>query len=264
MILDDIIRYRREQLRRDMERISPDEMKKAAENTEYKTVSFKKALSAGGLSLIAEVKKASPSKGLIQPNFEPVRVAREYEKAGASAVSVLTEEHYFQGSIEYLKEIRKNIRIPILRKDFIFDDYQVYEARAAGADAILLIAASLDDSSFAHLYSLAHSLSLDVLSEAHDENEVKRLVSLGADIIGVNNRDLKTFVVSLENSKRLMPLIPEDTVKVCESGLKTADDLRAAAEYGADAVLVGETLMRNGIDDIGSCIDRLLKGDHNG
>lgn len=261
MFLDEIIAKRRIQLEREMSRVSVAEMIRRGENADFGVHSFKNALKADGLSVIAEVKKASPSKGLIQPDFDPVNTARAYERAGARAISCLTEEAYFQGSSEYLAKIRKNVSIPILRKDFIFDPYQIYEAKAIGADAVLLIAAVLDDVNFSKLYKLAHSLGLDVLCEAHDDEEVMRLVSMGCDIIGVNNRDLKTFEVSLQNSKRLRRLIPEGTVMVCESGIKNSDDiLFAANECRADAVLIGETLMRSGVEGIPECMASLLGG----
>ncbi|MGN1103201.1 MAG: indole-3-glycerol phosphate synthase TrpC, partial [Huintestinicola sp.] len=212
------------------------------------------------LSVISEVKKASPSKGLIQPDFDPVKIAVEYEKAGAKAISCLTEEHYFHGSSTYLADIRKSVNIPLLRKDFIFDEYQIYEAKAIGADAVLLIAAMLTDDELKPLYDLAHSLGLDVLCEAHDDEEVLRLVRMGCDIIGVNNRDLKTFRVDIENTKRLAGLIPENTLLVCESGIKNNEHMKSARDWGADGVLIGETLMRSGLTGISECMKSLREG----
>ena len=259
MILDEILEKRKIQLAGEKGKISLDELKKLIKAAP-ETRSFKNALKAERISVIAEVKKASPSKGLIQPDFDPVKIAREYEKAGAAAISCLTEEHYFQGSSEYLREIRKNVNIPVLRKDFIFDSYQVYEARAIGADAVLLIAASLDDKKLEELFTLAKKLGMDVLGEAHDEAEVMRLANIGFDIIGVNNRNLKTFKVSLENTKRLSKLIPENAVFVCESGIKTNADMRFAHDCTADAVLIGETLMRSGAEGIADCMAALREG----
>lgn len=178
MILDEIIEKRKIQLAAEKSRISLEEQKKLADIAPAPK-GFGRALRANGLSVISEVKKASPSKGLIQPDFDPVKIAAAYEKASAAAISCLTEEHYFQGSSEYLREIVENVKIPVLRKDFIFDEYQIYEARALGADAVLLIAAVLDDNRLKTLFNLAKSLGLDVLGEAHDENEVRRLVSAG-------------------------------------------------------------------------------------
>lgn len=260
MILDEIIAQRKVQLLREKSEIPPDEMRRKAETALTTPRGFKRALSEKGLSVIAEVKKASPSKGLIQPDFEPVKIASAYEKAGAKAISCLTEEKYFGGSLKYLEDISKNVNIPVLRKDFIFDEYQVYGARASGADALLLIAAVLDDKRFKELYDLSRSLGLDVLCEAHNEEEVKRLVSLGCEIIGINNRDLKTFEVTLETTKRLMGLIPEGVVTVCESGIRDNSDMRFAADCGANGVLIGETLMRSGLSGIPDCMRSLREG----
>lgn len=259
MILDEIIEKRKIQLAAEKSRISLEEQKKLADIAPAPK-GFGRALRANGLSVISEVKKASPSKGLIQPDFDPVKIAAVYEEAGAAAISCLTEEHYFQGSSEYLREIVENVKIPVLRKDFIFDEYQIYEARALGADAVLLIAAVLDDNRLKTLFNLAKSLGLDVLGEAHDENEVRRLVSAGFGIIGVNNRNLKIFEVSLENTKRLSALVPENAVFVCESGIKDNADMRFAKSCGADAVLIGETLMRSGLAGIPDCMAALREG----
>lgn len=260
MILDEITAKRKIQLEREKSEVSLHEMIKRAEAAEYPMRSFKKAIGEKGLSVIAEVKKASPSKGLIQPDFDPVKIACEYEKAGAKAISCLTEEHYFQGSSKYLGAIRANVDIPILRKDFIFDEYQIYEAKAIGANAVLLIAALLTDDEFKPLYDLAHSLELDVLCEAHDEEEALRLVNMGCDIIGVNNRNLKTFEVDIENTKRLAALIPDETLLVCESGIKTNEHMKSALSWGADGVLIGETLMRSGAEGIHECMKTLTEG----
>ena len=260
MILDEIAAKRKIQLEREKAAVPPLEMKKRASNAAFPVHSFKNAIADEGLSVIAEVKKASPSKGLIQPDFEPVKIAREYEKAGAKAISCLTEEHYFQGSSKHLADIRKNVNIPLLRKDFIFDEYQIYEAKAIGADAVLLIAALLSDEEFKPLYDLAHSLGLDVLCEAHDDEEVLRLVRMGCDIIGVNNRNLKTFEVDIENTKRLSRLIPENTLLVCESGIKNNEHMKSARSWGADGVLIGETLMRSGLTGISECMKALREG----
>ncbi|MBP1561625.1 MAG: indole-3-glycerol phosphate synthase TrpC [Oscillospiraceae bacterium] len=260
MILDEIIEKRKIQLEREKQNIPYEEMKRLAMKAVFPEKSFKAALGKKGLSVIAEVKKASPSKGVIQPDFDPVLTAEAYQKCGANAISCLTEEHYFQGSSRYLSDIRKTVDIPILRKDFIFDEYQIYEAKAIGADAVLLIAAVLDDDMLKKLYGTAKNLGLDVLFEAHDETEVKRLVSVGAEIIGINNRNLKTFEVSLETTKRLAEFVPEGTLLVCESGIKNNGDMRFAAECGANAVLIGETLMRSGIEGIPSCMEALREG----
>lgn len=258
MFLEEIIEKRKIQLQREMSETPPEEMIKKAENAKFPKRSFKEALAKKGLGVIAEVKKASPSKGLIQPDFMPAQIAKEYEKAGAAAVSVLTEEAYFMGSAKYLSEVREAVDIPVLRKDFIIDTYQIYEAKALGANAVLLIAAVLDDSRFSEYYSLAKSLEMDVLAEAHNENEVNCLVSLGADIIGINNRDLKSFKVDIENTKRLIPLVPEGIITVCESGVKSHEDMENISRWGASGVLIGETLMRCGRKGIGECFRGLV------
>lgn len=206
---------------------------------------FRRALSGAGLHFICEVKKASPSKGIIAKDFPYLDIAREYEHAGASAISVLTEPDYFQGRDEYLQEIARTVSIPVLRKDFIIDEYQIYEARLLGASAILLICALLKDEELGRFLELAHSLGLSALVEAHEENEVKRALAAGAEIIGVNNRDLRTFAVDITNSVRLRKLVPEDAVFVSESGIRTAGDIRILRENGTNAVLIGETLMRS-------------------
>ncbi len=246
MILDDIVIYRREQLAKEKERIPSAEIKKRAEKISAPCRGFGNALKKDGISVIAEVKKASPSKGLIQPDFEPVRVACEYEKAGAAAVSCLTEEHYFMGSSAYLSQIHENISLPVLRKDFIIDPYQIYEARVIGADAILLIAALLDRKTLSEYRDIAGYLGMDVLGESHNEKEAEDILEAGCRVVGINNRDLKTFEVSLKNTERIIGMIPDDRVKVSESGISTNDDMRFLKSLGADAVLIGETLMRSG------------------
>ena len=260
MFLEEIIEKRKNQLEREMSEVSFSDMRARAESVPASGRSFKAALKKPGLSVIAEVKKASPSKGLIQPDFQPVRIAAEYEKAGACAISCLTEESYFQGSARYFEDIRQQVGIPMLRKDFIIDSYQIYHAKAMGADAVLLIAAVLDDSRLSEYYSLAKSLGMDVLAEAHNEEETDRLLKTGADIIGINNRDLKTFAVDIENTKRLLPAVPAGIVTVCESGIKSPEDMKSIAGWGADGVLIGETLMRSGAGGISDCFERLVSG----
>lgn len=260
MFLDEIIGKRKVQLEREKSCTPPEEMKRMGENSTLPLRGFKKSLLKMEMSVIAEVKKASPSKGLIQPDFDPVKIAIAYEESGADAISCLTEESYFQGSAAYLRDICKNVTIPVLRKDFIIDPYQIYEARALGASAVLLIAAALDDSTLSEFYELAQSLGLDVLAEAHDEEEILRLADIGCDIIGINNRNLKTFEVSLENTGRLAEYIPEGALFVCESGIKTNEDMLYARDSGANGVLIGETLMRSGLAGIPQCMKTLRKG----
>ncbi|MBI4286210.1 MAG: indole-3-glycerol phosphate synthase TrpC [Chloroflexi bacterium] len=206
---------------------------------------FAAALRGDDIRLIAEVKKASPSKGVIRADFDPVAIARTYATNGAAAISVLTESKYFQGSLDYLRKIRAALgdRLPLLRKDFIHDPYQVYEARANGADALLLIVAILTETRLAELLALGHKLGMSCLVEVHNEAELAVALSSGAKIMGVNNRDLQTFSVDLNTTERLRPLIPPDRIVVSESGIKTREDIRRLEEMRVDAVLIGEALM---------------------
>jgi indole-3-glycerol phosphate synthase len=196
------------------------------------------------IALIAEVKKASPSKGLIRPDFDPVAIARRYEEAGASAISVLTDEKYFQGKLEYLSAIREAVDLPLLRKDFIIDRIQVYESRAAGADAILLIVAALSPADLRMLLELVRKLGMDALVEVHTEPELCTALSVGADIIGINNRNLQTFETTLETTLELAEKIPADKVVVSESGINIRAEVERLMAAGVDAILVGESLMR--------------------
>lgn len=207
--------------------------------------SFYQALKKEGMSYICEVKKASPSKGLIAPAFPYLEIAKEYQEAGAAAISCLTEPFYFQGSDRYLQEITAAVDIPVLRKDFTVDEYMIFQAAAYGAAAVLLICAILNDEQLKEYRELAEELGMDALVEAHDEEEAERALKSGARIIGVNNRDLKTFQVDMQNSIRLRKLAPENVVFVSESGIKTSDDIQKLYDNQVDAVLIGETLMRS-------------------
>jgi indole-3-glycerol phosphate synthase len=218
-----------------------------ADREEYRT--FAGGLrNARGVALIAEVKKASPSAGVICKNFEPVRIAKEYKNAGATALSILTDEKFFQGRIEYLQQIRAVVKLPALRKDFIIDELQVYESVARGADAILLIVAILDDAQLAAFHQLATQLRVSVLVEVHDETELDRALKVGVEIIGINNRDLQTFQVDLATTERLAAKIPKDKLIVAESGIHVRSDVQRVMAAGARAILVGESLMKS--DDI--------------
>ena len=220
------------------------------------------ALRAGSdIKLIAEVKRASPSKGLLAPHLDPVELARTYATHGAAAISVLTEPHFFLGSPAYLTAIKQTVQVPVLRKDFIFDEYQVYEARAWGADAILLICAILDDAQLRHLLNLARSLHMHCLVEVHSAAEAQRAVAAGAQIIGVNSRDLVTFQMNPHLIRELRPLIPADRVVVAESGIHTPADTRRLARYNAQAMLVGESLVVS--HDIAAQMRSLLQGANN-
>jgi indole-3-glycerol phosphate synthase len=201
---------------------------------------------ARGVALIAEVKKASPSAGVICANFAPVPIAKEYRAAGAAALSVLTDEKFFQGRIEYLQQIRAVVKLPVLRKDFILDELQVYESVARGADAILLIAAILEEAQVRDYLALARQLRVAAVVEVHDEAELDRAVQAEAEIIGINNRDLRTFAVDLATTERLAPRVPADKLVVAESGIGTRADVERVRRAGAKAILVGESLMRSG------------------
>ena len=211
-----------------------------------KNFPFEKALKSDGISFICEIKRASPSKGIITENFPYIDIAREYEAAGAAVISVLTEPYYFKGDDRYLREIASAVTIPILRKDFTVDKYMIFEAKMLGASAVLLICSLLlNQETLREYISVAHSLGLSALVEVHDEGELKMALDAGARVIGVNNRDLKTFAVDTGNSIRLRKLVPPDIVFVSESGIQTAQDVEVLRKNGVDAVLVGETLMRS-------------------
>ena len=222
------------------------EMKKRAEALDANTgFPFRKALSGDEISFICEVKRASPSKGLIAPDFPYLDIARDYERAGASAISCLTEPFWFKGRDEYLAEISNAVKIPVLRKDFTVDEYMIYQAKTLGASAVLLICSILSKEQLSEYLGIAHSLGLSALVEAHDDGEVRTALSVGAGIIGVNNRDLRTFTVDINNSARLRKLVPPEVLFVSESGIKTAADIEALRSNGTNAVLIGETLMRS-------------------
>lgn len=217
---------------------------------------LRNAEASGWTPVIAEVKKGSPSKGVIRPDFDPLEIAGIYEANGATCLSVLTDEHFFLGHLRYLALIREQVRLPLLRKDFLYDPYQLFEARAAGADAILLIAAMLDLSQLQDLAAQAGELSLDVLLEVHDERETEMALQTDVELIGINNRDLRTFVTDLGTTERLARMIPADRMVVAESGINTRDDVVRLKEVGAGAFLIGESLMRE--EDIGAKLRELL------
>ena len=261
-ILEEIAGKTRERIEEEKRRCSPAEMKGLAEellrskkhggagaltgaDNAAAGGCFYRALAVPGMSYICEVKKASPSKGLIAPDFPYLEIAKEYEAAGASAISCLTEPLYFQGADQYLKEITGSARIPVLRKDFTVDEYMIYQAKTLGASAVLLICAILDKVQLRDYRQLAESLGLDALVEAHDETEVEMALDVGAKIVGVNNRDLKTFQVDMQNSIRLRNLAPREVLFVSESGIKGPEEISILREHQVDAVLIGETLMRS-------------------
>jgi indole-3-glycerol phosphate synthase len=215
------------------------------------------ALKGDHIRLIAEVKQASPSRGMLSPNFNPIELARTYAEGGAAAISVLTEANYFMGSIEHLAAIKEVVGLPLLRKDFIFDLYQVYESRAYGADALLLVATILNQRQLKELVSLSHSLGLRCLVEVHNEGEVERAVLSEAEIIGINNRDLSTFTVDINTTRRLRPLIPKEKIVVSESGIKSRRDMEKMSNWRVDAVLIGEALVTAG--DVRAKMKELLR-----
>ena len=247
-ILEEIAARTRERIAKEKSCISVSELENRIQEVNKNAgqkITFLQALQKDGMSYICEVKKASPSKGLIAPDFPYLAIAKEYEQAGASAISCLTEPFYFQGADQYLREISAAVQIPVLRKDFTVDEYMIYQAKSLGASAVLLICAILDDGELRAYRQLAKELGLDALIEAHDEYEVDRVLNLGAEIVGVNNRDLRTFQVDMNNSIRLRKMASDNVVFVSESGISTPEDIRLLYENKVDAVLIGETLMRS-------------------
>lgn len=245
MMLGEIVRDRAAALSRQKQLISVDELKNRLASA-MPVRDFRAALigKTDDVRIIAEVKKASPSRGVIRDEFDPLGLAKEYEANGASAVSVLTEEAYFQGSLEYLRLIKEKTGLPVLRKDFIIDEYQIYEARSAGADAVLLIAAILDEKALKNFLWLTEALGMAALVEVHDEEEIKKVLEAGASLIGVNNRDLKTFKVDINTTVRLAPLVPKDKIVVSESGIRERADILLLKKAGVNAFLIGEALVK--------------------
>jgi indole-3-glycerol phosphate synthase len=255
-ILDDIVTSKRREVAAARLRMPLEEMEvQAAAAPPVRD--FRAALAGPGpIQLIAEVKKASPSAQVIRADFDPIAIARIYQAHGAACLSVLTDVPYFQGHLSYLARIRASVAIPLLRKDFIIDEYQVIEARLAGADAILLIAEILDDATLARLLERARGLGMSALVELHDEANLPRVLAAGADLVGINNRDLRRFVTDLEQTLRLRDRIPPEVALVSESGIRTRRDVERLEAAGISAILVGESLMR--ADDIGLAVERLL------
>jgi indole-3-glycerol phosphate synthase len=259
MILDRIAAHKRQEVAEAKSRRSLASLKQGVADLEDQPRGFIRALrttaDSGWTAIIAEVKKGSPSKGVIRADFDPLEIAEIYQGHGASCLSVLTDEHFFMGHLSYLARIRELVTLPLLRKDFICDAYQIYEARAAGADAVLLIAAMLDAAELAEYNALAAELRLDVLLEVHNEAELETALEIGCELIGINNRDLQTFKTDLATTERLLPLIPDDRFVVAESGIACRADVLRLQRAGARGFLVGESLMRE--DDIGSRLDEL-------
>lgn len=234
------------------EKLNINDLKEKVQNLPRKDFIFKNALSGDKIKIISEIKKASPSKGLICPDFDPIKIAKEYNEAKTDCISILTEPYFFLGNNAYIKDVKKVTDIPILRKDFIIDEKQIYESKIIGADCILLICAILDEKKLKEFLNLAHKLCLSVLVEAHNEDEIKTALNCNAEIIGVNNRNLKTFEVDFNNTFKLRKLVPDDIIFVSESGIKTREDIIKLEENNVNAVLIGETFMKskNKIEEI--------------
>ena len=245
MILQEIAQSTRKRVNKEKSIKSLDDIKKEALALPKGSFEFEEAVKKPGMSFICEVKKASPSKGVIAQNFPYVEIAKDYEKAGASCISVLTEPEYFKGDKLYLKEISENVKIPLIRKDFVVDEYMIYDAKVHGADCVLLICSLLDEDTIKEYISICDGLGISALVEAHDEEEIKMAINAGVRMIGVNNRDLKTFTVDIENSERLRHLVPKDLLFIAESGIKTKEDVRRLKSANVNGILIGETLMKS-------------------
>lgn len=245
MILQKIAEATKKRVAAEKELISLKEMKEKAYSLQKGDFAFEKAISSGEISFICEVKKASPSKGVIAEEFPYVEIAKEYERAGADCISVLTEPDYFKGNIQYLKEIKEAVKIPVIRKDFIIDEYMIYQAKVSGTDCVLLICSLLDTETLKMYISICDELGLSALVEAHDQEEIQSAIQAGARMIGVNNRDLKTFAVDIHNSERLRKLVPPKILFVAESGIKTNADIEVLKSANVNGVLIGETLMKS-------------------
>ena len=257
-VLAQINAHKREEIAALKNRISQSELEALAGAADAPR-GFAKALesaSASGYGLIAELKKASPSKGLIRPDFDPVSLAQAYEAGGATCLSILTDQKYFQGHNDYLVAAREKVSLPVLRKDFMIDPIQIIEARALGADCVLLIMASLSDAQALELEGVAHDLGMDVLIEVHDESELDRACALSSPLMGINNRNLKTMEISLDVGAAMLPRLPKDRIAVAESGLFNPEDLAYMAGHGARCFLIGESLMRQ--DDVASATKHIL------
>lgn len=258
MILDELAEYAEERVRADKEKISLEEMKNKAMLLPKGDFCFEKALKKRRGAAICEVKKASPSKGVISEDFPYLEIAKEYEKIGADCISCLTEPKWFMGSDEIFAKIRKEVSLPMIRKDFTVDEYQIYQAKVMGADAVLLICAILNENKLREYLSICNTLGITALVEAHDKSEIETAVKIGARVIGVNNRNLKDFTVNFNNAASLREFIPKNVVYVAESGVQTPDDGASLIKSGADAVLIGEALMRS--EDKGEFLKKMREG----
>jgi indole-3-glycerol phosphate synthase len=255
-ILDQIVSSKRAEIAAAKEREPLAEQRRRAEAASPPRDFLAALTRSPGIGVIAEVKKASPSAGVLRADFDPVAIATTYQQAGANCLSVLTDEPFFQGHLDHLRAIRRAVSLPLLRKDFILDEYQVYEARAAGADAVLLIAEILNDAELKSLFNLIERLGMAALVELYDPENLPRVLDIGANLVGVNNRDLRTFVTSLDHTLQLAPRVPADRCLVSESGIRTGEDIRILRAAGVKAVLIGETFMRSG--DIAATLSSLV------
>lgn len=242
-ILDTIAAYAKVRVEQDKEALPLEQLKEMVKVPFPEDNLFYRNIKKPGIRFICEIKKASPSKGIIAEEFPYVEIAKEYEAAGADCISCLTEPKWFLGSDQIFTEIRKSVKTPMIRKDFVVDEYQIYQAKVMGSNAILLICAILDKDTIAKYLNICHSLGMVAIVETHDDKEIREAVEAGAKIIGVNNRNLKDFTVDIDNSQKLRSLVPEDILFVAESGIKTPEDIKALKEAKVDAVLIGETLM---------------------
>lgn len=257
MFLDEILAKKREELEQEKKKLSQEELLNRLKISPAPRRDFKARIGEPGqINLIAEVKKASPSRGIIRQNFDPVEIAKTYEASRARALSVLTDEKFFKGKLSYLGQIREATTLPILRKDFIVDEYQIYQSALAEADAILLISAILSREEIARFYSIAGRLNLDCLVEVHTEEEVARALEIGPQILGINNRDLATFEVDLDTTERLIRMIPRDKIIVAESGISSHEDVVRLRDLGVNAVLIGEVFMES--EDIASKVKEIM------
>ncbi len=257
-ILDQIIEQKHREISASRYQISLEDLERQLVDAPAPRGFLRALKSASAPALIAEVKKASPSAGLIRPNFDPVLIAREYQSSGAACLSILTDEKYFQGHLDYLRQVRKSVSIPVMRKEFIIDRYQIAEARLAGADCVLLIAECLDDTLMQDLYNYAQQLGMDVLIELYDLPNVSRVLATGTELLGINNRDLRTFRTSLEHTFLVKQQVPNSVLLVSESGIATNSDIQRLRAGGIGAVLVGESLMRQ--PDISMAVRQLMQG----
>lgn len=256
MILDEIVEYKKLELQSARDKTPFDYLVKAVSGMEPPRDFYGFVKSTDGLEIIAEVKKASPSKGVISENFDPVRIARDYEKAGASAISVLTDEKFFMGSLEYLSAVKSNVTVPVLRKDFTIDPYHIYEARYYGADIVLLIVSILEKKQLHEFIGITRQLGMSAIVEVHDEGELDTALEAGSRIVGINNRDLKTFEVDISTTERLSDLIPDDVVIISESGISGPENIIRLKKKGINVFLIGESFMKT--DDPGAALRNLL------